>query len=414
MVRIKAFKAIRPDEKFAKDVAALPYDVVKTEEAREIVKQNRHSFLKVDRAEINFEKKISPYETIVYEKAREVLNKMIEDKVLIEEDKPCLYIYEEKFKGLSQRGVVMCAAVDDYIEGRIKKHEHTREAKARDRINHVDYCNANTGPIFLAYKQKQEITDKINKICDENKAIYEFTSDDSVSHKVWKIDNDEIINFLVDKFKNVDNFYIADGHHRANSAVEVSKLRRKENPNYTGEEEFNYFLAVAFPDNELNIMDYNRVLKLEDNFNFAEFIDKVGENFDIEQVTEGGHFKPEKKHDFGMYYKGIWYRMTAREGSFDKDDEIESLDVSILDKNILKAIIGIKDSRTDERIDFVGGIKGIKELERRANTDMDMAFALYPITMTEIMRVSDKNLVMPPKSTWFEPKLRSGLFIHKL
>lgn len=414
MVRIKPFKAIRPDEKYAKDVAALPYDVMSSKEARVMVRGNDKSFLRIDRAEINFDESVNQYSEEVYQKARKMLDTMIEDGILKEEESECLYIYEEIFNGNTQRGLVICSSIDDYIENKIKKHEFTRAQKEKDRINHVDYCNANTGPIFLTYRRKESITSKINEVCDNTKPIYNFESDDTVKHIIWKIDNKEDIDYLVSAFESVDSLYIADGHHRTESAVKVGQMRRKQNPNYNGSEEFNYFLAVAFPNDELKIMDYNRVAKLEEDLSEEDLLDKLKENFEVKEFNGACCYTPEKALHFGMYFKNKWYELIAKEGSFNKENVIESLDVSILENNIIKPILGIKDIREDKRIDFVGGIRGLKELERRVNDDMDIAFSMYPTNITELMQVSDEGLVMPPKSTWFEPKLRSGLFIHRL
>lgn len=414
MVRIKPFKAVRPDEKYAKDVAAHPYDVMSSKEARVMVVGNDKSFLRIDRAEVNFDESVNQYSKEVYQKAREVLDGMISNGIFKEEEKECFYIYEEIFNGNKQRGLVMCSSIDDYIENKIKKHEFTRAQKERDRINHVDYCNANTGPIFLTYRRNENITNKINEVCDNQKAIYDFESDDTVRHIIWKVEDKKDIDYLVTCFETVENLYIADGHHRTESAVKVGTMRRGEHPNYNGSEEFNYFLAVAFPNDELKIMDYNRVAKVEADLTVEDLIDKLKQDFVVNEFKGEGCYRPYTQHYFGMYFKNKWYELIAKEGSFDKNNVIESLDVSILENNVIKPILGIKDMREDKRIDFVGGIRGLKELEKRVNDDMDIAFSMYPTNITELMEVSDQGLVMPPKSTWFEPKLRSGLFIHKL
>lgn len=414
MITIKPFKAIRPKSEFAEDVAALPYDVMSSDEAREMVKGNDKTFLRIDRAEVNLEIEVDQYSARVYETARDLLNKMISDGILIEEEKECFYIYEQIFKGNRQRGLVLCASIDDYIENRIKKHEHTTVKKEMDRINHVDYCNANTGPIFLTYKNKKNISDLIKKICLVKKPIYDFVEEDGVNHRVWVVSEDNVIETLVSEFKEIDSLYIADGHHRAASAIKVGERRREENKGYTGKEEFNYFLGVAFPDNELKIMDYNRVVKDLNGLSNNEFLAKVEEKFSIDKIGDSKHLKIDEAHSFGMFLDNSWYILKSKNGSFDNNDVVKKLDVSILQENLLNPILGIEDPRSDSRIDFIGGIRGIKELEKRVNKDMKVAFAMYPTTIKELIAVSDSGNVMPPKSTWFEPKLRSGLFIHKL
>lgn len=414
MITIKPFKAIRPKSEFAEDVAALPYDVMSSDEAREMVKGNDKTFLRIDRAEVNLEKGVDQYSARVYETARDLLNKMISDGILIEEEKDCFYVYEQIFKGNRQRGLVLCASIDDYIENRIKKHEHTTVKKEMDRIKHVDYCNANTGPIFLTYKNKKNISDLIKEICLVKKPIYDFVEEDGVNHRVWIVSEDNVIETLINEFKDIDSLYIADGHHRAASAIKVGEKRREENKGYTGKEEFNYFLGVAFPDNELKIMDYNRVIKDLNGLSNDEFLAKVKEKFYIDKIGDSKHLKIDEAHSFGMFLDNSWYILKSKHGSFDNNDVVKKLDVSILQENLLNPILGIEDPRSDNRIDFIGGIRGLKELEKRVNKDMKVAFAMYPTTIKELIAVSDSGNVMPPKSTWFEPKLRSGLFIHKL
>ena len=415
MAIVKAFKAIRPVPNLASQIAALPYDVMNSEEAREMVKGNPYSFLHVDRAEIDLDPSIDVHDKKVYEKARENLDKMIENGEFIQDEKPCLYIYRQIMNGRAQTGLVFCASIDDYINNNIKKHEFTRADKEQDRINHVDYCDANTGPIFLTYKEDEvtsEVIKEWTKDGTRRKPIYDFVSEDGIGHQVWVIDNDIIIEEIIALFGEIENLYIADGHHRSASAVKVGLKRRQENPNYTGEEEFNYFLAVAFPDNDLMVMDYNRVVKDLNGLSAEEFINKLGEKFTVTESNES--VKPAKKHTFGMYLENKWYLLEAKDGIYNTEDPIDSLDVAILQNNVLTPILGIQDVRTSDRIDFIGGIRGIKELERRVNKDMKVAFSMYPTEVSDIMKVADIGEVMPPKSTWFEPKLRSGLFIHKL
>ncbi|UZP03298.1 DUF1015 domain-containing protein [Clostridium botulinum] len=417
MAVVRPFKSIRPIRELASKIAALPYDVMNSEEARDMVKGNPHSFLHIDRAEIDLDSSIDIHDKKVYEKARDNLNKMIDDGEYIQDINPCLYIYRQIMDGRSQTGIVFCASIDDYLNGVIKKHEFTRQDKEEDRIRHVDCCDANTGPIFLTYKEDQ-IASEIIQAWIENeskrKPLYNFVSEDGITHVVWAIDNEIIIDEIIDLFEEIDYLYIADGHHRSASAVEVGLKRRKENPDYTGEEEFNYFLAVAFPDNDLMVMDYNRVVKDLNGLTKSELLDKLENKFDICNAPTSEPFKPYKKHMFGMYLENKWYVLEAKEGTFNEKDPILSLDVSILQQNILTPILGIEDVRTSDRIDFIGGIRGLKELEYRANTDMKIAFSMYPTEVRDIMKVADIGEVMPPKSTWFEPKLRSGLFVHKL
>ncbi|WP_426350784.1 DUF1015 domain-containing protein [Alloiococcus sp. CFN-8] len=413
MAIIKAFRAIRPAEEFAEKVAALPYDVMNSEEAREMVKDNPYSFLHVDKAEIDLGRGINIYDKVVYETASGNLNKMIEDGVLKEEEKPCYYAYRQIMNGRAQTGIVVCTSIDDYMNNIIKKHEFTRADKEQDRINHVDYCNANTGPIFLTYRNNERISEIVNE-STEGKPVYDFVAEDGIAHIVWLIEDEALINELTELFKGIDYLYIADGHHRAASAVKVGMKRREENPSYTGEEEFNYFLSVLFPDNELYIMDYNRVVKDLNGYTEEEYMDKLNESFDVEEYKGQGQYRPEAKHTYGMYLEGKWYVLKAKEGTFKEEDPVERLDVSILQKNLLAPVLGIEDPRTDKRIDFIGGIRGLEELERRVKEGMKVAFSMYPTTIEELMDIADAGQVMPPKSTWFEPKLRSGLFIHKL
>ena len=417
MAIVKAFKGIRPVKELASKIAALPYDVMNSDEAREMVIGNPHSFLHVDRPEIDLDPLIDVHDPKVYEKARENLDRMITDGEYNQDEEPCLYIYRQIMNGRSQTGIVFCASIDDYMNNIIKKHEFTRADKEEDRIKHVDYCDANTGPIFLTYKEDQiasEIIDAWIQNESKRKPVYNFVSEDGISHIVWVIDNEIIISEIVDLFKEVDYLYIADGHHRSASAVKVGLKRRAENPDYTGDEEFNYFLAVAFPDNDLMVMDYNRVVKDLNGLTKDELIGKLEEKFIVTKSATEEPVKPAKKHTFGMYVENKWYLLEAKDDIFNAEDPIDSLDVAILQNNVLTPILGIEDVRTSDRIDFIGGIRGIKELERRVNKDMKIAFSMYPTEVSDIMSVADIGEVMPPKSTWFEPKLRSGLFVHKL
>ena len=411
MAVIRKFKAIRPTSKMAEAVAALPYDVVNSEEAREMTKDKLYSFLHVDKAEIDLPVGTDIYSPQVYARAKENLDKLVSDGILVQDNKPMLYVYELTMDGRSQTGLVACTSIDEYLNGIIKKHELTREDKEQDRIRHVDICNANTGPIFLAYRTVDEISAIIENV-KKNAPVYDFTAEDGIKHRAWVIDNDETANKLIELFKAVPNLYIADGHHRNASAAKVGLKRRAEHPDYTGDEEFNYYLAVIFPSDQLKIMDYNRVVKDLNGMTSEEFMNKLAEKFDIHEAD--GRAKPEKQYDFGMYLDKKWYMLTAKE-NLRVNDAVAGLDVSILQDNVLIPILGIGDIRTDKRIDFVGGIRGLGELERRVDSgEMKVAFAMYPTSIDQLMTIADENKIMPPKSTWFEPKLRSGLFIHSL
>ncbi len=412
MAIFRPFKAIRPTSENAEKVAALPYDVMDSDEAREMVKDKPYSFLHVDKAEVDLDKSIDIYDKRVYLRARENLDKLTKDGICKEDSKPCIYIYRQIMNNRSQTGLVGCTSIDDYINNVIKKHENTRADKEADRINHVDYCDANTGPIFLTYHADDFISNTVENWKATHEPVYDFTAD-GVRNTVWVIDCDCTINAICEAFNKEDSLYIADGHHRAASAVKVGKMRREKNPDYTGEEEFNFFLSVLFPSDELEIMDYNRVIKDLNGFSNEEFISKLSEVMYIEkQGTKA--IKPTEKHTFGMLLDGYWYKLTAKEGTFDEIDPVGRLDVSILQNNVIAPIFNIKDPRTDKRIDFIGGIRGLNELERRVNTDMKIAFSMFPTTLTDLMDIADAGRIMPPKSTWFEPKLMSGLFIHKL
>ena len=412
MAVLRPFKAVRPVPEMASKVAALPYDVMNSEEAREMVKDNPYSFLHVDKAEVDLDPSIDLYDKKVYLKARENLDKLVSDGICRQDNEPQLYIYRQIMNGRSQTGLVGCTAIDDYINNVIKKHELTRADKEADRINHVDYCDANTGPIFLTYREDRSINSLIEDWKGSHEPVYDFVAD-GVENTVWVIDCPKTIKIITDKFAAVDYLYIADGHHRAASAVKVGKMRREENPSYTGDEEFNYFLAVLFPENELAIMDYNRVIKDLNGNTTEQFMQKMKDVFEIEKIGKPA-YKPEKKHTFGMLLDGDWYKLTAKDGTFDPSDPVGRLDVSILQNKVISPIFGIDDPRTDKRIDFIGGIRGLGELERRVNSDMKIAFSMYPTTLEDLMDIADAGKIMPPKSTWFEPKLMSGLFIHKL
>lgn len=414
MAVVRPFKAVRPISSLAEKVAALPYDVMNSDEAREMVKGNPYSFLHVDKAEVDLPLDTDIYDKKVYEKARENLNKLIETGTLVQDDKPMLYIYRLIVGGRMQTGVVGCTSIDDYINNIIKKHENTRADKEKDRINHVDYCDSNTGPIFLTYKNKKEINHIVDKYTSGT-PVYDFTADNGVEHVVWIVNDDTDIEKLTKYFSEVKYLYIADGHHRAASAVKVGQMRRKQMPSFTGNEEFNYFLAIMFPDSDLQIMDYNRVVSDLNNLSANDYISKISDKFEVKEYEGEGFCKPSTKHTFGMYLDNKWYLLSAKEGTFNIEDPVARLDVSILQNNLLQPVLGIDDPRTDERIDFVGGIRGLSELKKRVDSkEMRIAFAMYPTTIDDLMAIADGGMIMPPKSTWFEPKPRSGIFIHKL
>lgn len=418
MAIIKPFISIRPNRGKAAKIAALPYDVYNREEAKRVVAAQPESFLAIDRAETNFPDSVSTYDEAVYDKARELLWERVEKGDFIREEKQCYYIYELTMNGRTQTGIVACASIDDYKNNVIKKHENTREEKELDRIHHVDTCSAQTGPIFLAYRANADINEVIRQV-KAGEAEYDFVSEDGIRHRVFVIANDGQIAVIEQTFAGINEIYIADGHHRCASAVKVGERRRAAHPDYTGAEEFNYFLSVLFPDEELYIMDYNRVLKDLNGYSVQEFYEEVAKCFDIEDITEKENKYPEKKGTFTMYLEERWYACTVRQEDIPRDakgmaDPVKSLDVSLLQDMLLEPVLGIDDPKTNARIDFVGGIRGLDELLRRCNEDCVVAFAMYPTSIRELFDVADAGLLMPPKSTWFEPKLRSGLFIHEI
>ncbi len=412
MAKIKPFSAIRPDEKYAARVAALPYDVYDRREAAEAAKKDELTFLRIDRPETQFAEDADMYAPEVYAKAREIFDGMMADKIFIEDKEKCYYIYRLEMDGRKQTGIAACASVDDYLGNVIKRHENTREEKERDRTRHVDALSAQTGPVFLAYRSKKGIKKAVGEIISRDAPIYDFASDDGVRHTMWRAGRAEEIETIEAAFEGMDGIYIADGHHRAASAVSACMERRRKNPDYSGEEEFNYFLSVLFPDDELKILDYNRCVKDLNGLSEGEFFEEIGRNFEIAELD--GRTRPGKKGDIAMYLNGRWRMLSASERLMGVKDVVKSLDVSLLQDYILGPVLGISDPRTDPRIDFVGGIRGLEELERRADGDMKASFAMYPTSIAELFAVADAGLLMPPKSTWFEPKLRSGLLIHKI
>ena len=411
MAQIRPFRAYRPCQGIEERIAALPYDVYNRAEACEVVKKNPESFLAVDRAETQFGEEVDTYADCVYEKADQMLREKIQEGKFVQDPTPCFYLYELTMDGHSQTGVVGCALIDDYRNNVIKKHENTRADKEEDRIRHVDTCSMQTGPIFLAYRAKEDLKEKIGEL-KKQAPVYDFVSEDGIGHRVWVIDNDADVAMIEEAFGKIPAIYIADGHHRCASAVKVGLKRREQYPDYTGEEEFNYFLSVIFQDEELRILDYNRVVKDLNGMDAATFLTRIEEYFAVEKKGQAP-YRPTEKGTFGMYLEDEWYCLSAKE-EIKSEDAVEGLDVSLLQNYLLDPILGIIDPKTDKRIDFVGGIRGLGELERRVHTDMKVAFSMYPTSIAELFAVADAGRLMPPKSTWFEPKLRSGLFLHEI
>jgi uncharacterized protein (DUF1015 family) len=406
---VKPFKGLRPPKELAPKVASLPYDVMNSEEAREIAKDNPQSFLHIVKPEIDLDPSINLYDEKVYNKAAENFKMFQENGWLVKDEKHSLYIYKEVMDGRTQIGLVGCVSAEEYWDGKIKKHEFTRKAKEEDRLKHVDVVNANAGPVFLTYPAQIQIDTLINEAIKAEPDI-DFTSEDGVEHTLWAISDPEWLQKIMAEFEKLQALYVADGHHRTQAAARLAKIRKEKNPDHTGDEEYNYFLAVIFPHNHLHIMDYNRVVKDLNGHRDEEFLKKIEEKFEIEKTD---YKKPTQANTFGMYLKGTWYKLTAKPESFDKNDPVNSLDVAILQNNLLNPILGIGDPRTDERIDFIGGIRGIGELEKVVdNGKFAVSFSMYPTSIEQLMNIADSGKVMPPKSTWFEPKLRSGMIVH--
>lgn len=412
MAVFKPFAAVRPVPELAERVAALPYDVMNREEAWQMAEGNPYSFLHVDRAEIDLDPSVDPYDPQVYRKAADNLEGMIRQGVLRQDAQPCFYLYRQVMDGRAQTGVVGCASIDDYLENHIKKHELTREEKEQDRIRHVDVCGAHTGPIFLTCRPQEGLDQTVAAWSREHAPVYDFTAEDGIRHTVWVVDDPETIEKMEEAFGEIPDFYIADGHHRAASAVKVGQMRRERQGACTGEEAFLFFLAVLFPSDQLSILDYNRVATDLGGLTEAEFLRNVGERFEVSPLE--GMARPAEKHTIHLYLGGRWYRLRAKDGTFRQEDPVERLDVSILQRNLLAPVLGIEDPRTDPRIQFVGGVRGLEELVRLVDGGMGAAFAMYPTTLEDLMDIADSGNIMPPKSTWFEPKLRSGLFVHPL
>ena len=415
MAILKPFKGLRPPKNISKELASRPYDVLNSSEAREEARSNQYSLLHIIKPEIDLPVGTDEHDQSVYDKAKENLQKFKDNKWLVPDEKECLYIYAQTMEGRTQFGIVGCAGVEDYMNGIIKKHELTRKDKEEDRMKHVRITNANMEPVFFTYPAVAEIDCIVQNIVTSQKPDYDFVANDGFGHDFWVVRDENTIKEIVELFKTKVPFtYVADGHHRTAAAALVGNEKKKNNPKHTGKEEYNFFLAVHFPDNQLKIIDYNRVVRDLNGLLPEELLKALSKNF---IVTDQGSemFKPTKLHEFSMYIVGRWYSFVARPGTYDDNDPIGVLDVTILSNLVLDQILGIKDLRTDKRIDFVGGIRGLGELKRRVdNGEMKLAFALYPVSMKQLIGIADTGNIMPPKTTWFEPKLRSGLVVHEL
>ncbi|MBQ2591008.1 MAG: DUF1015 domain-containing protein [Paludibacteraceae bacterium] len=410
---MRPFKGIRPPKEFVAQVVSRPYDVLNSEEAREEAKGNEKSLYHIIKPEIDFPEGTSEYDPKVYEKAAENFQKFQDNGWLVQDEKENYYVYAQTMNGRTQYGLVVCANVDDYMTGKIKKHELTRRDKEEDRMKHVRVNNANIEPVFFAYPDNKQL-DEIVAAVIKNEPEYDLVTSDGIGHTFWVISDDAVIAQITEAFAKMPYMYIADGHHRSAAAALVGDEKRKNNPNHKGDEEYNYFLAVCFPDNQLNIIDYNRVVKDLNGLTEEQFLEALGKNFTVEK--KGSEiYKPNKLHNFSLYLSGEWYSLTAKPGTYDDNDPIGQLDVTVSSKLILDEILGIKDLRSDKRIDFVGGIRGLGELKKRVDSgEMKVALALYPVSMKQLISIADSGNIMPPKATWFEPKLRSGFIVHKL
>ena len=414
MTVLKPFRGLRPPKDIVKDLASRPYDVLNSEEARAEAEGNPYSFLRVVKPEIELPQGTNLYSQQVYDKALENFKKFQQRGWLKQDETTNYYIYAQTWGEKIQYGIVGCAGVEDYLEERIKKHEFTRPDKEEDRMKHVRVVNANAEPVFFSYPAIAEIDGIVAEITGNTLPEYDFMADDGFGHKFWVIENRETVERLEKLFAKIPAFYVADGHHRTAAAALVGNEKKQQNPNHTGNEEYNFFMAVLFPDNQLTIIDYNRVVKDLNGLTKEEFFSKLDKTFVVKEKGSQ-EYKPGRLHNFSMYLDGKWYELDAREGTYDDNDPIGVLDVTILSKHVLDDILGIKNLRTDKRIDFVGGIRGLGELKKRVDSgEMEVAFALYPVTMKQLIDIADTGNIMPPKTTWFEPKLRSGLVVHSL
>jgi len=412
MALIKPFRALRPLKKNVQQVAAPPYDVMSVAEARSMAEGNPFSFLHVSRPEIDLPLEIDPHDESVYRKGLENLEGMIAGEVLVQDQEDRYYIYRQKMGSVVQTGLVACASVDDYQSGLIRKHELTRADKEEDRVHHIDYLDANDEPVFYVYRNSSVINNLMARLTG-SEPLYDFTTDDSVEHTIWAVSDSKVIKQIGEEFARIETLYVADGHHRSAAASRVRELRKAKNPDHTGSEEYNYFLTVIFPDNEMNVMAYNRAVQDLNGHSIVEFITLVGKRFEITPVSTP--VTPARRHDFGMYLSGKWYSLTPRHELVDEADAVGCLDVSILQDQLLSPILAVRNPRTDQRIHFVGGSRGTEELVKLVDSgEYQVSFSLYPTSINELMSLADAGKIMPPKSTWFEPKLLSGLFLHRL
>ncbi len=412
MTVVKPFKGLRPKPEFAKEIASPPYDVLSAKEAKDIVKTAPNSFLRVNKAELEFDDTVSPYSEEVYQRGKDNLKRLADEQWMIRDEEPCFYLYRLTMNGKSQTGLIALTSVDEYDNGLIKKHEHTRPEKVNDRANHIAFLKAQVGPIFSTFRSEKSIKNTFKMITTRPSDV-DFTADDGVRHELWVVSDEENINQIISDFSSLPHCYIADGHHRSQAASEVCRRSRETNPNYSGDETFNYFLNVLFSDSELNILPYNRVVRDLNGLTIDQLFEKAKECFIVEK--HDGDVEPELIHTFGVYCQGQWYKMTAKEGTFDSSDPKGSIDAAILGNNFIDPILGISDPKTDKRINFVGGIRGTKELVKLVDSgEYEIAFSLFSTSIQQLLNVADANEVMPPKSTWFEPKLRSGMVVNEL
>lgn len=413
MAILKPFKGIRPKPEYVEQIACKPYDVLNEKEARAEAAGKPYSFYHVIKPEIDFPDGTDIYSDQIYQKGKDNFNAMLAKGIFFKDEKECYYIYSQTMNGRRQYGIVGAAAVDDYLNNVIKKHELTRPDKEEDRKKHVRVSQLNYEPVFFAYPKVPALDEIVRQVV-ESKPVYDFVADDGIGHTFWVVNDDTLIKRITEEFARIPSTYVADGHHRTAAAALVGAEMRKANPNFTGKESYNYFLAVHFPDDQLAIMDYNRVVKDLNGNTKEQFLDKLTKGFDVELIGPTA-YKPTRLHEFSMFLEGNWYKLTAKSGTYNDSDPIGVLDVTILSEQILEPILGIKNLRTDKRIEFVGGLRGLGELEKRVNSnEMKVAFALFPVTMKQLIDIADSGLIMPPKVTWFEPKLRSGLVLHSL
>jgi uncharacterized protein (DUF1015 family) len=412
MALIRPFRALRPKKEHGADVASKPYDVISSDEARTEAQDKPLSFLHVIKSEVDLPKETHPYDPKIYAKAKENLERFISDQVLVQEDEPVLFLYRQIWQGRTQTGFGGCFSVREYEKNRIKKHEFTRKDKEDDRVNHILTTGAQTGQVFLAFRSKEN-TDELIESLTQREVDYDFTDSEEARHLLWIIRNPQEVERIVTFFREIPELYIADGHHRAASSSRVCNIMASKNPKHNGSEEYNFFMAVAFPHTHLKILDYNRIIKGLNGWSFEGLINRITESFTVHAAPHSP-YSPQNRHEFGMYCQGKWFCLKGKEAIVDESDPILSLDVAILQNHLLNPVLGIEDPRTDSRISFIGGIRGLKALQDEVDHNADIGFSLFPTSMEELLNVADAEQVMPPKSTWFEPKLKSGLIIHRI